>query len=221
MHSSNIIDFYMNQISTLTVISPPLYSFSACGSRAGRRGNSDPSMSFQSSACPSRVMSPGLNWASTRISELESQLHSPDSSCETILWIDAKKNSRNNLRSIMDTTSAQGFKLGGMSKNGCVYLFSLTRNKFVTPWRLRIPVGSIVLDFSVCTVRKKTVLARSLFRRFVTCIHPSDSSFHMKEQKREQINYFASGMYNLHLQIFSYSMFKLYSYYKKKKGKQH
>lgn len=65
--------------STLTVIFPPLYSLSSSGSRAGKRENSNPSMSFQSSACPSRVMIPGRNSATIPISESDSQLHSPDS----------------------------------------------------------------------------------------------------------------------------------------------
>ena len=64
---------------TLTVIFPPLYSLSSSGSRAGKRENSNPSMSFQSSACPSRVMMPGRNSATIPISESDSQLHSPDS----------------------------------------------------------------------------------------------------------------------------------------------
>lgn len=90
----------LNHGSTLTVIFPPWYLSSSCGSRAGRRENSKPSMSFQSSAWPSRVMMPGLNWASTWISEADSQLHSPESLCEPTLPIDAelKKNTSTNNR---------------------------------------------------------------------------------------------------------------------------
>lgn len=67
---------------TLTIIFPPPYSLSSSGSSAGSRENSDPSMSVQSSPCPSRVMVPGLKRASIRTSDSGSQLHSPDSWCE-------------------------------------------------------------------------------------------------------------------------------------------
>lgn len=90
--------------TTLMVIFPALYSFSASGSRAGKRENSNPSMSFQSSAWPSRVMSPGPKPATTRISKWESQLHSPFSSCETTRPITAEPNtnSSNTTRNIVD-----------------------------------------------------------------------------------------------------------------------
>lgn len=61
------------------VIFPALYSLSSSGSRAGRRGNSKPSTSAQSSAWPSRVTIPGLNWAEIRASSSGSQCQSPDS----------------------------------------------------------------------------------------------------------------------------------------------
>lgn len=67
---------------TLTVIFPALYWLSSSGSSAGRSGNSKPSTSGHSSARPSRVTIPGLNWAEIWASSSGSQCHSPDSSWE-------------------------------------------------------------------------------------------------------------------------------------------
>lgn len=94
-------------LHTLTVIFPDLYSWSGCGSRAGRRENSNPSMSFQSSAWPSRVIRPGLNSASTRISELDSQLHSPDSWCELTRPIETESM---NITTTSNCSSTNGFR---------------------------------------------------------------------------------------------------------------
>lgn len=81
---------------TLTLIFPPLYSFSLSGSSAGRRENSNPSISCQSSPCPSIVTSPGTNSAVTRDSGSGSQLHSPDSSWEWTngVRVDPKKKAK-------------------------------------------------------------------------------------------------------------------------------
>lgn len=92
-------DLNKTEKHTLTFIFPPLYSCSAWGSRAGRRENSEPSMSSQSSAWPSSVMSPGLNSARTRISESDSQLHSPDSSCELTQPIETVLKTKSNSKS--------------------------------------------------------------------------------------------------------------------------
>lgn len=89
-------DLNKTEKHTLTFIFPPLYSCSAWGSRAGRRENSEPSMSSQSSAWPSSVMRPGLNSAWTRISASDSQLHSPDSSCESTQPIKTVLNTKSN-----------------------------------------------------------------------------------------------------------------------------
>lgn len=106
---------------TLTVIFPALYSFSASGSRAGRRENSKPSTSFQSSAWPSIVTSPGLNSATSWDSESESQCHSPDSSCELTCPINARprterRNNNGRTRCIMCVEEEE------ILSNGCFFI---------------------------------------------------------------------------------------------------
>lgn len=140
---------------TLTVIFPPLYAFSASGSRAGRREKSDPSISSQSSAWPSRVMSPGLNSTCTWISELESQLHSPDSSCDLTppIETEAKKIRTNRMRCIV-SYRLQIYKGSWKNKNEWIGPFLLS---LILGWLassrcprggLELPPGSIAFDFS-------------------------------------------------------------------------
>lgn len=50
----------------MTATLPPEYALSSSGSSAGSRANSDASTPSQSSLCPSKVISPGRNSASTR-----------------------------------------------------------------------------------------------------------------------------------------------------------
>lgn len=92
-------DLNKTEKHTLTFIFPPLYSCSAWGSRARRRENSEPSMSSQSSAWPSSVMSSGFNSARTRISESDLQLHLPDSSCELTQPIETVLKTKSNSKS--------------------------------------------------------------------------------------------------------------------------
>jgi hypothetical protein len=67
--------------STLTATLPPEYALSSSGSSAGSSANSEASTPSQSSTCPSKVISPGQNSASTRPPPPEHVGASPWCSC--------------------------------------------------------------------------------------------------------------------------------------------